>query len=105
MGAARGTRTWNSINDDKLFEFAHGISIFRSLHVPLYKDQSIPLTFLFDNFSDATNISIPLPVMSLARVQPCLRNITPYLAFLIIVVSLGPLQFGFHLVIIVESLE
>jgi hypothetical protein len=58
MGAGRGTRTWNFINDDELFEFAYGISTFRSLYVLLYKGRSIPLTFLFDNFSDATNISI-----------------------------------------------
>jgi len=36
--------------------------------------------------------------MASGGVRQCIRDVTPYLLYLMLVATLGPLQFGFHLV-------
>lgn len=43
--------------------------------------------------------------MALGGVRQCIRDVTLYLIFLIAVTTLGPLQFGFHLVCIPNPVQ
>lgn len=43
--------------------------------------------------------------MASAGLRQCIRDVTPYLLYLILVATLGPLQFGFHLVQLLPHLS
>jgi hypothetical protein len=43
-------------------------------------------------------ITLSLTIMAIRALRKCLKDTTPYLVFLMAIVTLGPLLFGFHIV-------